>query len=139
MKTLLLSDNSKTSNRISLALLVLRLFVGVAFIAHGSGKIAAPFSWMGPDAPVPGVFQALAAVAEFGGGMALILGLLTPLAALGLISTMFVAILTHISQGDAFFGGYELAAVYLAASVALLLAGPGRFSIDTYLRSKLTK
>lgn len=125
-----------SSNRVSLALLGLRLVVGVAFILHGSGKIAHPFSWMGPDAPVPGIFQALAALAEFGGGLAWITGLLTPLASLGILSTMVVAVLTHVSKGDGFVGGFELALVYFFVAGLLLLAGPGRFSIDAFLASK---
>lgn len=127
---------SASSTRTSVALLALRLLVGVAFVLHGSGKIASPFGWMGPDAPVPGIFQALAALSEFGGGIALILGLLTPLASLGLISTMTVAALTHVSRGDSFVGGYELALVYLVIAVLLLLVGPGRFSADMAIFGK---
>ena len=43
---------------------------------------------LGPDAPVPGALQFLAFLSEFGGGIALLLGLLTPVAALGVLSTM---------------------------------------------------
>ena len=124
-----------SSTRVSTALLLLRLIVGVAFIAHGAGKIAAPFSWMPPEAPVPGILQALAALSEFGGGIALILGLLTPLASLGLIVTMAVAAVFHIGKGDGFVGGYELALVYLVASIVFLLVGPGRFSVDAKIAS----
>ncbi len=123
-------EQSTLDKRISTALLALRVIIGIAMVAHGASKIAAPFSWMGPDAPVPGLFQALAALAEFGGGIALVIGLLTPLASLGLISTMIVAVNFHLSKGDGFVGGYELAAVYLFASIAILLAGPGRYSLD---------
>jgi putative oxidoreductase len=55
----------------SVGLLLLRLVMGAAFLFHGWGKIQTPLGWMGPDAPVPGILQALAAVAEFGRGMAL--------------------------------------------------------------------
>ena len=79
--------------------------------------------------------QALAALAEFGGGLALIVGLLTRLASLGIISMMVVAIgMVHVPKGDPFVsqGGpsWELAAVYLACAVLFLLLGPGRFSLD---------
>ncbi|AUX21947.1 hypothetical protein SOCEGT47_024450 [Sorangium cellulosum] len=118
----------------SVALLVLRVVTGVAFIFHGWGKIQAPFSWMGPTAPVPGFLQALAALSEVGGGLAWILGLLTPVASLGLACTMAVAAATHIGRGDPFFamGGpsYEVAAVYLGISLVLLVLGPGRLSAD---------
>lgn len=118
----------------SIGLLALRVVIGVAFMFHGWGKIQAPFSWMPPGAPVPGFLQALAALSEFGGGLAWILGLLTPLASLGLVATMAVAVAMHVSSGDPFvaMGGpsYEAAAVYLGISLALLLVGPGRLSVD---------
>ena len=67
----------------SVGLLGLRLVMGAAFMFHGWPKIQNPLGWMGPEAPVPAILQALAALAEFGGGMALIVGLLTRLASLG--------------------------------------------------------
>jgi len=120
-------DLNTTSNRISTALLLVRLVMGVAFILHGYAKITNAFGWMGPDAPVPGALQALAALSEFGGGIALILGLLTPLASLGLIVTMAVAVFFHVSKGDPMVQGYEPALVYLALALLFFLAGPGRF------------
>ena len=124
------------SDRVSAGLLLLRLVAGAAFLHHGYGKIQNPFAWMGPDAGFPGVFQALAAVSEFGGGLAWMLGLLTPLASSGLACTMAVAVWMHAAVlHDPFValqGGrsYELASVYLCVAVLLLLAGPGRFSVD---------
>ncbi len=120
----------------SLGLLVLRLAVGAAFLFHGWGKIQNPMGWMGPDSPFPNYLQAAAAIAEFGGGVALIIGFLTPLFAFMLACTMAVAALkVHIPAGDPFVdlkGGrsWELAAVYFAASVAILLLGPGTLSLD---------
>ncbi|MGH7381981.1 MAG: DoxX family protein [Candidatus Methylomirabilales bacterium] len=136
MKTIELFKPPRLSPRVSSGLLILRLVAGLAFIFHGYGKIQNPFGWMGPDAPVPGVFQTLAAVSEFGGGLAWMLGLLTPLASLGLACTMTVAVWMHavvlhdpfVPQGPG--GSYELASVYLCVAVLLLLAGPGRFSVD---------
>ena len=117
-------------------LLLIRLVGGVAFMIHGWGKIQNPFGWMGAEAPVPGFLQALAALSEFGGGLAWILGLLTPLACLGLASTMAVAAFMHAIQwGDPFVatgGGpsYELALVYFCVSALILVLGPGRLSLD---------
>jgi putative oxidoreductase len=118
------------------ALLLLRLVAGVAFMFHGWRKIQDPFGWMGPDPFAPGFLQALAALSEFGGGLAWILGLLTPLASLGIACTMAVAVATHaFVRGDPFVaagGGpaYELAAAFFCIAVLLLAMGPGRFSLD---------
>ena len=125
----------------SAALLLLRLIVGAAFVIHGWGKIQTPMSWMPAQAPVhvPGFFQLLAAVSEFGGGIALILGLLTPLAMFGLISTMAVAVYMQIAVFKAPFisstGGssYEPALGYLGIALLFLAIGPGKFSLDRLL------
>ncbi len=131
---------SAQSTFASTALLFLRLIVGVAFVLHGWGKIQHPFSWMPPDSPVPPLFQFLAALSEFGGGIALVLGLLTPLAALGLVCTMSVAVHMHmIIRKDPFvshvMGGmsYEPALVYLGIAILFLAIGPGKFSLDSKL------
>jgi putative oxidoreductase len=126
----------RLSARVSTGLLILRLVAGLAFTHHGYGKIQNPFGWMPSDSGVPGALQALAAVSEFGGGLAWMLGLLTPLASIGLACTMTVAVFMHaIVLGDPFVpqgpgGSYELASVYFCVAVLLLLAGPGRFSVD---------
>lgn len=120
----------------SVGLLLVRLVAGSAFVLHGQPKIANPFGWMGPDAAVPGVLQALAALAEFAGGLAWIAGLLVPLASFGLACTMAFAVQFHVGRGDPFVGrggSWELAAVYLAVAVLLLLAGPGKLSADRVL------
>ena len=130
-----LFTNTK-SVRASAGLLLLRVVVGAAFVLHGYGKIQHPTSWM-PGGQFPGFLQAAAAVAEFGGGIALVLGLLTPLAALGIAATMAVAIFTyHVPQQHVFVAlkpgepSFELPAAYLASAIALLLVGPGQFSVD---------
>jgi putative oxidoreductase len=123
----------------SAGLLVLRLVMGTAFVLHGWSKIQNPLGWMGPDAVMPGILQALAAVSEFGGGIALVFGLLTRLASLGIAAVMVVALATvHLPLGQPFVsrsGGpsFELPAVYLACAIALLLLGPGRCSLDALL------
>jgi putative oxidoreductase len=117
-------------------LFLMRLIVGYAFILHGWGKIQTPMTWMGPGAPVPGAFQLLAAVAEFGGGIALILGLLTRLGVFGMTCTMLVAVCTHAFMlHDPFVnltGGrsFEPATVYLLIALFFLINGPGRYSLD---------
>jgi putative oxidoreductase len=74
----------------ALALLLVRLVMGLAFVLHDWPKIQNPMGWMNAmgGSSVPSFLQALAALAEFGGGIALILGLLTPVAAFGLVCQM---------------------------------------------------
>jgi putative oxidoreductase len=128
--------------RAALGLLIIRVIIGVALMFHGWGKIQKPFSWMPPDAPVPGFLQALAAISEFGGGLALVIGLLTPIAAFGIACTMaFAVFAVHVKSGHPFVatsGGpsYELAAAYLGAALLVILAGPGRYSLDAMLFGK---
>jgi putative oxidoreductase len=129
-------------------LLILRLVAGAAFILHGWHKIVHTtdsgtefimFNWMPPNSGVPAAMQGLAAFAEFGGGIAWIIGLLTPLASLGLVCTMLTAITTvHLAHGDPFVGppgkpSYEPALIYFAIALTLMLLGPGVYSIDAAL------
>lgn len=121
-------------------LLLLRLVFGLAFFLHGLPKVAHATGWMGPNAPVPGVLQALAAFTEVGGGLALISGLLTPLAALFIAVEMVVAIVTvHLKANHPFVDptskgpSYELAAHYLVVALTVLFAGPGTLSLDALL------
>jgi len=126
--------------RVSMGLLIVRVVAGLAFMFHGWGKIQNPTGWMGENATIPGVFQALAAISEFGGGLAWILRALTPMASFGLACTMAVAAYTHafvfkdpfVAKGPG-KGSYELALVYFCIALLLLLAGPGRFSLDQCL------
>lgn len=125
----------------AVGLLIVRVVAGLAFVQHGWPKFQHAFNWMGPESSMPGILQALAACSEFLGGFALILGLLTPLAAAGIACTMLVAIgLVHLPHGDPFVGqggrSYELAAVYLSTMIALLLLGPGSLSLDARLLRK---
>jgi putative oxidoreductase len=131
------------SKRTSMGFLLLRIVVGLAFMCHGWDKIQSPFTWMGPGTPA--FLQALAAISEFIGGFAWIVGVLTPLASFGLTCTMAVAVWLHaVKLGDPFAStgkgsAYEPAAVYLCVAILLLLAGPGKFSLDRLLFGEKTK
>jgi putative oxidoreductase len=94
---------------------------------------------------VPEFLQGLSTLAEFGGGLALIVGLLTPLATLGIAINMLVAIvMVHLKAGDPFIGApgkpsFEAAGLYLGVALGLLAAGPGAFSLDAMVFGKKTR
>jgi putative oxidoreductase len=125
-----------------LGLLVLRVVVGLLFAAHGAQKL---FGWFGGHgrAGTAGFFEGIglrpghlhataAGWSEFGGGLALALGLLTPVAAAALIAVMTAAIMTvHWSKGPwAAGGGYEYNLVLIAVAFALAAVGPGHWALD---------
>jgi len=120
----------------AVGLLTARLIAGYAFVIHGWPKIQAPASWLGYETNVPGVFQSAAAITEFVGGIFLILGVATPIAAAGIATTMLSAItIYHWSEGHPYIAqlgqvSSELAASYLGIMVALVLVGPGTLSLD---------
>jgi len=136
---------SYVGGRGALGLLVVRLVFGLGLVLHGLPKVGTPFNWMGPHAPVPGFLQALSVLAEVGGGAALIVGLLTPLAALGVIINFLVAVfMVHVKSGHPFIGehgkpSYESAAGYLAVGLLALLTGPGALSLDALIFGKKSR
>ncbi|MGW5375661.1 DoxX family protein [Nocardia sp. NPDC003999] len=121
------------------ALLLLRLVVGVTMIAHGvnhwvgGGKIAGTARWFSGLGLRNGALQAwLSVVTEIGAGALLVLGLLTPFAAAAVVSVMLVAgALAHRANGFFVFkDGYEYVLVLAVVALALGLLGPGRLSLD---------
>ncbi len=139
------------SSDASLAPLALRLSAGIIFAAHGAQKLFGWFGgyglegtgqWMASIGLEPGYLMALlAGSAEFFGGLALILGVLTRPAALALAGTMVVAIVTVHLQNGLFMSnnGYEFGLSLLAISVALVFSGAGRFAIDNVLADVIGK
>lgn len=129
--------------------LLLRVPVGLIFVAHGAQKLFGWFGgyglegtggWMESIGLAPGVLMAfLAGAAEFFGGLALIAGFLTRPAAFALSIAMLVAIFSvHFANGLFMSNnGYEFALSLLAISVALTFSGAGRFAIDNWLAKKL--
>lgn len=130
---------AQSSNAYSIGILIVRIVAGIAMMLHGQKKIADPLGWMGAESTVPAIFQAMAAVSEFIGGFCIIIGLLTPLSAFGIVCTMAVAVHKHaILQNGPFVGkgSYEMALLYFCLMILLLLAGPGKYAVDRWLFGK---
>ena len=129
-------------------LTVLRVLVGIIFAAHGSqklfgwfggGGLAGTAQWMESIGLAPGTLMALlSGGTEFFGGLALIIGLLARPAALGLTFTLLVAIFTvHISNGLFMANnGYEFALALLGCTLAVLIEGAGKLSLDQAIAHK---
>jgi putative oxidoreductase len=130
---------------VDVALLLIRVWLGITFVAHGGQKL---FGWFGgggipgtarylEDLGIrPGRFWAvLAGLGEFGGGLLVGLGLLTALGALAIITTMVVAIAAVAGRRGFWVerGGYEYNLLIIVVSLALILAGPGSFALDRIL------
>src|SRR5258708_12280725 len=123
-------------NMVSLGLLILRGVFGLAMAAHGSQKL---FGWFGGGGlkgwtghvealgfrPAPW-WALVAALSEFGGGLFVALGLLTPFAAAAVIGAMLIATVLVLPKG--FFGGFELPLLMLVAAGSLRVARPRSIS-----------
>ncbi len=137
-----------TSNDFTLT--ILRLVLGIVFFAHGAQKMLGWFGGYGfhgtmgfftQTMGIPAPLAFLAICAEFFGGLGLIVGLLSRIAAFGIICNMIVAVLTvHIHNG--FFmnwtgqqkgEGFEYHLLAIAIGLVILIKGAGALSIDRAL------
>jgi putative oxidoreductase len=123
--------------RADIALLVLRLVLGVAFVLHGLPKVQEPLTWGARMVPwAPGWLQAFVAFVEVGGGIAVLAGFLTPVFAFLISCDMIVAIFfVLVPRGATFVAGgskpsFEVPLAYLAMAVTLILIGPGAYAAD---------
>lgn len=128
------------SSTSDLGLLLLRVFVGLTLaFGHGIGKLPPSERFLAGVAemgfPLPILFGWAAALSEFAGGVLLALGLLTRPAALFVGITMAVA--AFIRQAGDPFAERELALLFGAVAVMLLLTGAGQYSIDARLRGHI--
>jgi putative oxidoreductase len=146
---------NKEDIRIDWVTLVLRLVMGVGFMVHGWAKISrgtAGFgkllAWIG--VPFPQASAAVTSYIELIGGIVLVLGLWTRFTVIPLAITMIVALFTiNIHYGFSsiktigltpegpLFGppGYEINLLYIAGLFTLLLLGPGKWSVEHYVRT----
>ncbi len=119
-------------------LLVLRVAMfGLLALGHGLGKLPVSQDFIDTTAgmgfPLPVLFAWAAALAEFGGGLLLVLGLLTRPTAFFVAFTMLVAIVGVHEMALMGPTGGEKPFLYLIGAVTLMLTGPGRFSVDAQL------
>jgi putative oxidoreductase len=120
--------------------LLLRAMVGCSFaFAHGYGKIVGPDGFDGgkvfaaqASAHAPAFLLYIAAWTEFLGGVALLAGLFTRWAAIGLLCVMGYAIFkVHWAAGFAAQNsGYEMALMYAVMCLCIMAVGPGSLSLD---------
>ncbi len=135
---------------LSLGLLILRVVIGLTLAAHGAQKL---FGWFGGPgfAKVAQGYQTqgyrpawlwsfFVVLGEFGGGLSLAFGFLTPLGAAGIFGAMFMAIFkAHWKNG--FWNskrGLEFPLALLTVALALGIAGPGDYSLDALFRITFT-
>lgn len=140
-----------TSN--DFVLTIVRLALGVTFFMHGAQKMLGWFGGYGFHATmgtfthylgIPAPLAFLAICAEFFGGLGLLVGLLSRVAALGIIVNMLVAIATVHHVNDFFMNwtgqqkgeGFEFHLLAIALAIVVLIKGSGAVSIDRAIASE---
>ena len=128
-------------------ILILRVIIGISFIVHGYPKIMGGVEkWimlgktMGNIGInfIPAFWGFCAAVSEFFGGIALIIGFLTKIASSGIGFTMFIAAVMHLTNGDG-FNKMSHPIELMVVCIFLILTGAGNISVDRLMNKKLNK
>ncbi|MBI2429906.1 MAG: DoxX family protein [Ignavibacteriales bacterium] len=136
----------------SYSLLILRIMIGIVFLAHGSQKlfgwfggygITGTYNYLNTTLGVPAIIAAAGVVAEFTAGALLITGTLTGLGSILVILQMSAAIylldghngffMNYFGQYEAGKEGFEYAAFLIGTAVLLLINGPGKYSVDAMM------
>jgi putative oxidoreductase len=142
----------KTDNDVST--LLLRLVLGAVFFPHGAQMVLGWFGGYGFSGTmgfftgtlhIPAPFAFLAIAAQFAGAIALILGLFTRLAALGIAANMLVAVaMVHAQYGwfMNWFGnqkgeGFEYHLLAIGIAIVLIIRGGGKWAADTAIENSL--
>lgn len=139
LRPLLFGGDGGASPIADAGLLVLRVIAGLSLaFAHGLGKIPpSPGFIAGTGAmgfPFPELFAWMAGLAEFGGGLLIVIGLLTRPASLFVAITMVVA--AFIKNGGEPYAQQEKAVLFLVIALALMVMGSGRFGLDRLIYQK---
>lgn len=126
------------ASSLHVGLLLLRIGVACLMLTHGLPKLqkvlSGNFAFGDPLGLGSGVSLTLAALAEVGGSLLILVGAATRLAVLPLIVTMLVA--AFVAHADDPFGKKELPLLYLFSYILLLLAGAGKYSVDGLLSGR---
>jgi len=140
------SDNNPTAGPASLALLIVRIATALPFLYHGSAILFGAFGGPGPHGlaesmHAPDIIGYLIGLAEFGGGLAILTGILLRIGALcGIIVMLGAIFLVHLPNGfDISKRGYEYALTLFLTAFALLIAGGGSYSLASVLPGGLRK
>jgi len=146
-----MAKNFSASSLDSLAVLLIRVPLGLIFLAHGSQKLLGLFGGPGLTATlknfeahlgIPPILTLLAILAEFGGGLGVLTGFLTRISAAGIAATMAVAVYkVHLVNG--FFlnaacapgrgHGIEYNVALLGMALALVVSGGGQWAVDRFI------
>lgn len=131
-------SNSGLMKNKDLALLLLRIGVGLIFIVSGWGKITGmegTQSFFGNiGIPLPAVMAWVVAIVELGGGLMVLAGYKIQIPAILLAFVMLVAILTVKLGGDNVFSGMRLELMLLLTGLALSILGAGGYSVEAMMK-----